>query len=116
MYLSFFSFSQDHDHSLLLVKEYSARMVCIVFSVLPISRGVSELEDSSYDVRQAQRGVGGQVSTLPAGVKFLFEGEKCPAGAQQRHLISDKTGKRPPCSSHLLPAISQGNQAQADPL
>ena len=91
-------------------------MVSIVFSVLPIPCGVSELENRSGDVRQAQGGVGDQIATLPARVKFLFEGEKCAARAQQSQPISDKTGKRPTCSSHFLSAISQGNQAQTDPV
>jgi hypothetical protein len=49
-------------------------------------------------------------------VKFLFEVEKRPAGLEQAQAIGGKTGKPPPCSSHFLPGISQGNQAQADPV
>ena len=73
------------------------------------------MEHSSCDFRQAQRGVGDQVPALPAGVKFLLEVEKRPAGLEQRQPIGDKTGK-PLCSSHFLPGISHGNQTQADPV
>jgi hypothetical protein len=75
---------------------------------------MAQAQHRQSNVREGEPGTGDQIAALPAGMKFLFEGEKRLAMLEQRHPPGGNIGKVPPGESHFLPGVSQCDQGQAD--